>query len=85
MEMHNSVDIFPAIKLNLDWDVFFQSVSAEFERRENVCCADKNFGGERPLVTAGERLACSRLEDLLRSLGEKRNRASTAPLTLPFR
>ena len=34
--MPNSLDIFPAIKLILGWDVFFQSASAEFERRENV-------------------------------------------------
>ena len=36
MEMYNSLDIFPVIKLILGWDVFFQSASAEFERRENV-------------------------------------------------
>ena len=26
-------------------------------------CADKDFGAERPLVTTGERLECSQLED----------------------
>ena len=50
-----------------------------------MCCVDKNFGRERSLVTVGERLACFRLENLLRSLGEKRKRASTAPLALPYR
>ena len=41
--MHNSLDILIAIKLILGWDVFFRSASAEFERRENVRCADKNL------------------------------------------
>ena len=45
-------------------------------------CADKNFGAERTLVAAGERLECSSLKDLSGSSGEKRNRASTAPLTI---
>ena len=33
---HNSFNILPAIKLILGWDVFFQSASADFERRENM-------------------------------------------------
>ena len=48
-------------------------------------CADKDFGAERPLVTTGERLECSRLEDFPGSSEEKRDRASTAPLPLPCR
>ena len=48
-------------------------------------CADKNFGVERPLVTVGERLKCSRLKDFPGSFGEKRDRASVAPLALPCR
>ena len=44
--------------------------------------ADKNFGVERRLVMASEKLECSRLKDLLRSFGEKYNRASTALLAL---
>ena len=34
--MHNFHYILPAIKLVLDWDVFFQSAPVEFGRRENV-------------------------------------------------
>ena len=47
-----------------------------------MCCADKNFGRERLLITASERLACFRLEDLLCSLGEKCNRALSARFVL---
>lgn len=36
-----------------------------------------NFGAEGPLITVGERL-----EDLLSSFGEKRNKESIAPLAL---
>ena len=31
---HNSLDIFPAIKLILSWDVFFWSASPEFKKRK---------------------------------------------------
>ena len=34
--MHNSLDILIAIKLILRLDVFFHSIFAEFERRENM-------------------------------------------------
>ena len=34
--MHNSLDIFIAIKLILGWDVFFHNAFAEFERKKSV-------------------------------------------------
>ena len=34
--LHNSFDIFPAIKLIQGWDVFFQDASTEFEQKENM-------------------------------------------------
>ena len=43
---------------------------------------DKNFGVERPLVTAGEKLECSQLEALPLTR-KQRDRASAAPLALP--
>ena len=47
-------------------------------------CADKDFGAERPLVTTGEKLEYSQLEDFPGSSEEKRDRVSIAPLALPY-
>ena len=41
-----------------------------------------NFGAERPLVTAGKRLECLRLEDLPGYSREERDKASVSPLAL---
>ena len=57
---------------------------AEVEEGRRVLCR-KILGAERTLVTAGEGLECSRLEDLPGFSGEKRDRASTAPLALHCR
>ena len=64
----------------LDAEVFRVYPKAEVVegRRAQI----QTFGVERPLVTAGEKLECSRLEDLLCSSREKCNRVSTAPLAL---
>ena len=63
--MHNSLNIFIAIKLILGWDVFFCSASAEFEGRENVrsefsSCLDAEVSGvhSRAKVAKGGRKFC---------------------------
>ena len=50
-------------------------------RREDVHCADKNFGAKGCQV--GKGFECSRFEDFF-PIGEKRDRVSAAPLALPY-
>ena len=53
MEMHNSLDIFPAIKLILGRNVFFRSVSLEFSKKM-TCVLQKQTQYRELLVTVGK-------------------------------
>ena len=66
----------------LDAEVIRVHPRAEVAERRRASYRQK-LGAERPLVIAGGRLECSRLEDLLGSFRKKCDRASTAPLALP--
>ena len=69
---HNSLDIFPAIKLILGWDVFFRSASTDFERRENVrsefsSCFDVGVLGMHPRVEVAEGKRALRNKNLVQT------------------
>ena len=66
----------------LDTEVIGVHPRAKVPEGRHTSCRQK-LGAEGPLVTAGGRLKCSRLEDLPGFSREKRDRASTAPLALP--
>ena len=53
LEMHNSLDILPAIKLILGKDVFFLSASLKFSERM-TCVLQTQTQCREPLVTAGK-------------------------------
>ena len=68
----------------LDGKVLGVYPRAEVVEGRHALCR-QNLGAEKPLVTAGERLKCPRLEGLPGASGENRDGASIAPLALPCR
>ena len=66
----------------LDVKVLGVHPRAKIVEERRASCRQK-LDAEGPLVKAGGRLEYSRLEHLSGSSGEKRDRASTAPLALP--